>query len=303
MRNPKHNQEIEKTFRQSVKRDKARTQVGRISQFGLLELSRQRLKPTILEGNYQNCPHCEGSGLVRSTVAFALSVLRQIRAEAAKDTLATVHRQAADGRGVLPAEPETQGNRPAGGSVQPDAEPGRQPAGAAERAQPGLYPASRVRGKSPRRREGAGQGSQGIAVPFRLRRCAAAPRTGRAGGDGRRSNAGGGSPGTEAGGRSRGGCAAAGGPRRGCAACGRGSRAGILALQFGVSDDWRRTTTAKRWPPRPARGPVARRRAVSPGGRVAGGGGAAPIQAASKGAAAQQEEAAPVSEHVEAAPE
>ena len=91
MRNPKHNQEIEKTFRQAVKRDKARTQVGRISQFGLLELSRQRLKPTILEGNYQNCPHCEGSGLVRSTVAFALSVLRQIRAEAAKDTLATVH--------------------------------------------------------------------------------------------------------------------------------------------------------------------------------------------------------------------
>lgn len=91
MRNPKHNQEIEKTFRQSVKRDKARTQVGRISQFGLLELSRQRLKPTILEGNYQNCPHCEGSGLIRSTVAFALSVLRQIRAEAAKDTLATVN--------------------------------------------------------------------------------------------------------------------------------------------------------------------------------------------------------------------
>lgn len=93
MRNPKHNQEIEKTFRQAVKRDKARTQVGRISQFGLLELSRQRLKPTILEGNYQNCPHCEGSGLIRSTVALALSVLRQIRAEAAKDTLATVNAQ------------------------------------------------------------------------------------------------------------------------------------------------------------------------------------------------------------------
>ena len=93
MRNPKHNQEIEKTFRQAVKRDKARTQVGRISQFGLLELSRQRLKPTILEGNYQSCPHCEGNGLIRSTVAFALTVLRQIRGEAAKDTLATVNAQ------------------------------------------------------------------------------------------------------------------------------------------------------------------------------------------------------------------
>ena len=93
MRNAKHNQEIEKTLRQAVKRDKARTQVGRISQFGLLELSRQRLKPTILEGNYQSCPHCEGSGLIRSAVAFALSILRQIRAEAAKDTLATVKAQ------------------------------------------------------------------------------------------------------------------------------------------------------------------------------------------------------------------
>ena len=93
MRNVKHNQEIEKTLRQAVKRDKARTQVARISQFGLLELSRQRLKPTILEGNYQSCPHCEGSGLIRSTVAFALSILRRIRAEAAKDTLATVNAQ------------------------------------------------------------------------------------------------------------------------------------------------------------------------------------------------------------------
>ena len=90
MRNAKHNQEIEKTLRQAVKRDKARTQVARISQFGLLELSRQRLKPTILEGNYQSCPHCDGSGLIRSTVAFALSILRRIRAEAAKDTLAAV---------------------------------------------------------------------------------------------------------------------------------------------------------------------------------------------------------------------
>ncbi len=93
MRNAKHNQEIEKTLRQAVKRDKARTQVARISQFGLLELSRQRLKPTILEGNYQSCPHCEGSGLIRSTVAFALSVLRRIRVEAAKDTLAAVNAQ------------------------------------------------------------------------------------------------------------------------------------------------------------------------------------------------------------------
>jgi len=90
MRNVKHEQEIEKTLRQALKRDKARTQVSRISQFGLLELSRQRLKPTILEGNYLKCPHCDGSGLIKSTISLALAVLRRIRAEAAKEMLASV---------------------------------------------------------------------------------------------------------------------------------------------------------------------------------------------------------------------
>jgi ribonuclease E len=90
MRNIKHIQEVEKTLRQAVKRDKARTQVSRISQFGLLELSRQRLKPTILEGNYLKCPHCDGTGLVKSTIASALQLLRRIRTEAAKETLAAI---------------------------------------------------------------------------------------------------------------------------------------------------------------------------------------------------------------------
>jgi ribonuclease E len=90
MRNLKHVQEIEKALKQAVKRDKARTQVSRISQFGLLELSRQRLKPTILEGNYLKCPHCTGTGMIKSNISLALLVLRRIRAEAAKDTLATV---------------------------------------------------------------------------------------------------------------------------------------------------------------------------------------------------------------------
>src|SRR5262249_22599953 len=52
--------------------------------------SRQRLKPTILEGNYLKCPHCDGSGLIKSTISLALAVLRRIRAEAAKETLASV---------------------------------------------------------------------------------------------------------------------------------------------------------------------------------------------------------------------
>ena len=90
MRNAKHIQEIEKALRQAVKRDKARTQVARISQFGLLELSRQRLKPTILEGNYMSCLQCGGTGLVKSPVSMALSILRRLRAEVTSGTVASV---------------------------------------------------------------------------------------------------------------------------------------------------------------------------------------------------------------------
>lgn len=97
MRTLKHIQEVEKSLRQAVKRDKARTQLSRISQFGILELSRQRLKPTILEGNYLKCPHCEGSGLIKSAISLALLVLRRIRTEAARENLASVH-------AVLPTE-------------------------------------------------------------------------------------------------------------------------------------------------------------------------------------------------------
>jgi ribonuclease E len=100
MRNLKHIQEIEKALRQAVKRDKARIQVSRISQFGLLELSRQRLKPTILEGNYLTCPHCDGSGLIKSTVSLALTILRRIRAEVAKETMEAV-------RALLPMDVAT----------------------------------------------------------------------------------------------------------------------------------------------------------------------------------------------------
>ncbi|MGQ4809815.1 Ribonuclease E [Candidatus Entotheonellaceae bacterium PAL068K] len=100
MRNLKHIQDVEKALKQSVKRDKARTQVSRISQFGLLELSRQRLKPTILEGNYHTCLHCNGSGLVKSTISVALTILRRIRTEAAKENLAVV-------KAVLPQDAAT----------------------------------------------------------------------------------------------------------------------------------------------------------------------------------------------------
>jgi ribonuclease E len=81
MNDPKHIQAVEKRLRDAVKRDRARIQIGRISQFGLLELSRQRLRPSILEANMMPCSHCHGTGLVRSLESMALYALRAIESE------------------------------------------------------------------------------------------------------------------------------------------------------------------------------------------------------------------------------
>ncbi len=81
MNDPKHILAVEKRLRDAVKRDRARIQLGRISQFGLLELSRQRLRPSIIETNMMPCSHCHGTGLVRSLESMALYVLRAIESE------------------------------------------------------------------------------------------------------------------------------------------------------------------------------------------------------------------------------
>jgi ribonuclease E len=80
MGDPKHSQQVEKQVREAVKSDRARIQLGRISQFGLLELSRQRLRPSILESNMKPCPHCQGTGMVRSIESMALLILRSVEA-------------------------------------------------------------------------------------------------------------------------------------------------------------------------------------------------------------------------------
>ena len=65
-------------LKEALKNDRARIQVGRISHFGLLEMSRQRLRPGIMEGTFRPCPHCEGKGIVRSVPSCGLGVLRMI---------------------------------------------------------------------------------------------------------------------------------------------------------------------------------------------------------------------------------
>jgi ribonuclease E len=81
MEERKNNTAVEKRLKDKLKTDRARIQVGRISGFGLLEMSRQRLRPGMIEATTQPCPHCHGTGLIRSDDNMALSILRQIEEE------------------------------------------------------------------------------------------------------------------------------------------------------------------------------------------------------------------------------
>jgi ribonuclease E len=87
MRDRKHIQEVERSLKNALKRDKARTEMSRISKFGLLEVSRQRLKPALQDETTLPCPHCKGQGLIRSKESLGLTVLRRIQAAAVKGSL------------------------------------------------------------------------------------------------------------------------------------------------------------------------------------------------------------------------
>lgn len=81
----KHQREVENCLKDAVKSDRARIQIGRISRFGLLELSRQRLRPSLEESTQLVCPRCRGLGVIRGVESIALSILRQIEEAAIKD--------------------------------------------------------------------------------------------------------------------------------------------------------------------------------------------------------------------------
>lgn len=81
MEERKNNASVEKRFKDKLKTDRARIQVGRISGFGLMEMSRQRLRPGMLESTTQPCAHCHGTGLIRSDDSLALTILRAIEEE------------------------------------------------------------------------------------------------------------------------------------------------------------------------------------------------------------------------------
>ncbi|WP_299307148.1 ribonuclease E/G [uncultured Croceicoccus sp.] len=90
MENNSSIRKVEKCMKDSLKNDRARIQVGRISGFGLMEMSRQRLRTGVLEATTRECPHCDGTGLVRTASSAGLSALRMIEDEAAKGKGSTI---------------------------------------------------------------------------------------------------------------------------------------------------------------------------------------------------------------------
>jgi ribonuclease E len=86
----KHQRDVENRLRDAVRQDRARVQIGKISRFGLLEMSRQRLRPSLGESAYLTCPRCSGIGTIRSVESLALAILRIIGEEARKERTAKV---------------------------------------------------------------------------------------------------------------------------------------------------------------------------------------------------------------------
>ncbi len=89
----RNQREVENRLHDSLRYDRARVQMGKISRFGLLELSRQRLRPSLGESSYISCPRCHGTGHIRGTDSSALHILRIIQEEAMKENTAVLHVQ------------------------------------------------------------------------------------------------------------------------------------------------------------------------------------------------------------------
>ena len=93
MENPKNQRDVENRLKDALHHDRARVQTGKISRFGLLEMSRQRLQPSLGETSYNPCPRCHGTGHIRGTESSALHILRILQEEAMKDSTGAIHVQ------------------------------------------------------------------------------------------------------------------------------------------------------------------------------------------------------------------
>ena len=93
MEDSKNQRAVEQKLREALHVDRARVQMGKISRFGLMELSRQRLRPALSEGSHITCPRCNGTGVIRDAESSALHVLRLLQEEAMKENTAAIHAQ------------------------------------------------------------------------------------------------------------------------------------------------------------------------------------------------------------------
>jgi ribonuclease E len=85
MRSEKHRRDVEKAFRSAVRADRARSKILRISKFGIVEMTRQRMRPSLQSATYLACPHCAGTGFVKSHESSAIEIIRLLNLSAAKD--------------------------------------------------------------------------------------------------------------------------------------------------------------------------------------------------------------------------
>jgi len=90
MRQEKNRRDVERTFRDAIKVDRAKTKVQRISLFGIVEMTRQRVRPSLQDSVYRTCPHCQGSGMVKSDESLALQVLRNLQRAGANPAVSNI---------------------------------------------------------------------------------------------------------------------------------------------------------------------------------------------------------------------
>ncbi len=91
MEERRNNRKVENRIKDALRQDRARIQVGRISHFGLMEMSRQRMRTGVLEGSTSQCPHCQGTGIIRSVESVALAVLRGLEDHLQRDARSSVN--------------------------------------------------------------------------------------------------------------------------------------------------------------------------------------------------------------------
>ncbi len=90
MRNEKHRQGVERAFRQAVRADRARSRILKISRFGIVEMTRQRMRPSLQSSTYLACPQCAGSGFVKSHESVAIEVIRLLNLAASQKQISRI---------------------------------------------------------------------------------------------------------------------------------------------------------------------------------------------------------------------